>query len=116
MARQMARLSIRIDGRGTRFGPGKAALLAAVRDTGSIAAASRTLGMSYPRALKLATDMNAQFSGALIDKQHGGASRGGAQLTVLGEQVLACYEAICRQAIESNSDALETFAGLMAPQ
>jgi Bacterial regulatory helix-turn-helix protein, lysR family len=35
---------------GARIGPGKAALLESIRDTGSISAAAREMGMSYKRA------------------------------------------------------------------
>ena len=44
-------LSIRIDlPSGNRIGPGKIALLEAIRSTGSISAAARSIGMSYRRA------------------------------------------------------------------
>lgn len=47
----MARLKLSIVlGSGARFGPGKAALLESIRDTGSISAAARGMGMSYKRA------------------------------------------------------------------
>src|SRR5258707_8068709 len=43
-------LSIRIDfPSGDRIGPGKIALLEAIRSTGSISGAARSLGMSYRR-------------------------------------------------------------------
>jgi hypothetical protein len=35
---------------GARIGPGKAKLLESIRDTGSISAAARDMGMSYKRA------------------------------------------------------------------
>ena len=35
---------------GARIGPGKANLLESIRDTGSISAAARDMGMSYKRA------------------------------------------------------------------
>ena len=35
---------------GARIGPGKARLLKSIRDTGSISAAAREMGMSYKRA------------------------------------------------------------------
>src|SRR5262249_39537395 len=43
------------------IGPGKAALLDAISETGSIAAAGRRMGMSYRRAWLLAKTMNACF-------------------------------------------------------
>ena len=40
------RISIVFDS-GARIGPGKAALLQSIRETGSISAAARDMGMSY---------------------------------------------------------------------
>ena len=45
----------------TLLGPGKAALLQAIDETGSIAAAGRRMGMSYKRAWYLIDTMNAYF-------------------------------------------------------
>ena len=53
------RLSIRIDlASGKRIGPGKIALLEAIRSTGSISAGARALGMSYRRAWLLVEEIN----------------------------------------------------------
>ena len=49
------------------IGPGKAALLEAISETGSIAAAGRHMGMSYRRAWLLAKTMNACFREPLIE-------------------------------------------------
>jgi molybdate transport system regulatory protein len=47
----MARLRVSIVFEsGARIGPGKAKLLESIRDTGSISAAAREMGMSYKRA------------------------------------------------------------------
>lgn len=91
-----ARLSLRIDlPNGTRFGPGKAALLKALQETGSIRAAASQLEMSYPRALKLIEQMNASFAQPLVETQHGGAEGGGTRVTDLGERVIRLYGEIC---------------------
>jgi molybdate transport system regulatory protein len=53
------RLSIRLDlASGARIGPGKIALLEAIRSTGSISAAARSIGMSYRRAWLLVEEIN----------------------------------------------------------
>lgn len=94
-----ASLSVRIDlPAGGRLGPGKAALLAAIRAEGSIAAAARAMEMSYPRALRLVDDMNTQFKAPVIEKYHGGKSRGGATLTETGMAVLDAYHALAKKA------------------
>ena len=77
--------------RGVAFGPGKADLLEGIRETGSIAAAGRSLGMSYTRAWHLVEAMNREFRVALVARRKGGAARGGAALTPLGAEVLARY-------------------------
>ena len=108
-------LSLRIDfPNGLRFGPGKAALLEQLVETGSISAAAKALNMSYPRALKLIEQMNVTFSAPVIETKTGGAMGGGAQMTELGHQVLHLYRALCRKAIETNQGALAEFEQFLA--
>ena len=78
-------------GRDIAIGPGKADLLELIRETGSIAAAGRRLGMSYKRAWLLVDTMNGCFSKPLVEAIKGGKTGGGARLTPLGEDVLARY-------------------------
>jgi len=95
MTKKPTRLSLRIDlPDGSRLGPGKAQLLSEIEVTGSIAGAARSLGMSYPRALRLVKEMNVQFTTELIEKYQGGSSRGGAALTEAGKSVLGIYRNI----------------------
>ena len=106
MTHEAISLSIRLDlPDGGRFGPGKADLLEAIDASGSIAAAAKRLSMSYPRALRLVNDMNAQFSEPLIEKFQGGATRGGAKLSHSGHEVLQLYRQIV-QAAQTSSGAL----------
>ena len=94
---------------GVAFGPGKADLLDGIRDTGSIAAAGRALGMSYTRAWHLVESMNREFRAPLVARSKGGAARGGASLTVLGAEVLTRYrriEAAAQRAIARELAAL----------
>ena len=72
-------------------GPGKADLLEGIRETGSIAAAGRRMGMSYKQAWLLIDTMNRCFTKPLVEAAKGGKSGGGAHLTALGEDVLARY-------------------------
>ena len=76
------------------IGPGKAALLDAIGETGSIAAAGRRMGMSYRRAWVLVKTMNACFREPLVEAAKGGVGGGGARLTETGERVLALYRAM----------------------
>ena len=76
------------------FGPGKADLLQAIQDAGSIAAAGRQLGMSYRRAWLLVDTMNRCFSEPLVASAVGGQGGGGAHLSELGQMVLMHYRAM----------------------
>ncbi|HKS07135.1 MAG TPA: LysR family transcriptional regulator [Gemmatimonadaceae bacterium] len=80
------------------IGPGKADLLDAVAETGSISAAARRLRMSYRRAWLLVDTMNACFARPLVTTEKGGAQGGGATLTRTGRAVLAKYRALSRSA------------------
>lgn len=76
------------------LGPGKADLLKAIREHGSISAAARRMGMSYRRAWLLVDTMNRCFREPLVLSAAGGSQGGGASLTPHGEAVLACYDAL----------------------
>ena len=105
--REAASLSLRINlANGGRFGPGKAALLRAIAEAGSIRAGAGKLGMSYPRALKLIDEMNADFREPLVTSSVGGSDRGGSALSETGKAVLAAYDEACRQAEAGAASAL----------
>lgn len=76
---------------GDWMGPGKADLLQGIRDSGSISAAGRRMGMSYKRAWGLVEVLNAMFLTPLVQATRGGQTHGGACLTDAGEAVLASY-------------------------
>ncbi|MBC7179301.1 MAG: winged helix-turn-helix domain-containing protein [Roseovarius sp.] len=78
-------------GEDAMLGPGKADLLERIRDTGSIAAAGRSMSMSYKRAWMLVESMNAAFREPLVESNRGGAKGGGASLTDTGAEVLVNY-------------------------
>jgi molybdate transport system regulatory protein len=107
----MPEISLRIDlGEERRFGPGKARLLELIRDTGSISAAGRALGMSYRRAWLLTDELNQLFGRAMVEAQHGGAKGGGARVTPHGIAVLAAYrrlEAVTEQALAREAKAFQ---------
>jgi molybdate transport system regulatory protein len=93
------RLSIRIDlVNGDRIGPGKIALLEAIKSAGSISAAARQLGMSYRRAWLLVEEINASLREPAVAAATGGRQGGGAAVTPVGEEVIALYRAIERAA------------------
>lgn len=89
------------------LGPGKADLLEAIRATGSIAAAGRKMNMSYQRAHDLASALNEDFKAPLIEAAAGGMRGGGAQLTPMGESILAAYRAVEAEALAVTATRLE---------
>ena len=96
-------------------GPGKIALLTAVRDTGSISAAARTLGMSYKRAWYLLDTLNKGFHQPVFAASPGGRGGGGAHLTALGDTLIASYTAIaaaCAAAADAQLAALAALTRL----
>jgi molybdate transport system regulatory protein len=79
---------------GARIGPGKAALLESIHDTGSISAAARDMSMSYERAWLLLDSINQAFIEPVVTAAPDGASGGGAILTIFGTEVFARYRSI----------------------
>jgi len=109
------KLSLRIDfPGGQRLGPGKAALLKAIAETGSINAAAALLSMSYPKALKLIEQLNQDFQQPLLQSRHGGRERGGSDLTQLGKEVLELYGRVCDDALKANQGHLAHLAKKLA--
>jgi len=80
------------------IGPGKADLLQAIADTGSISAAARRMGMSYRRAWLLVHTMNTCFAEPLVEAEKGGRAGGGAAITLTGREVLDAYQGLVRLA------------------
>ncbi len=94
----MTTLKLRILFPEAMMGPGKAELLEGIRDTGSIAAAGRRMGMSYKRAWMLVEEMNAAWQPPLVSSARGGPGGGGAQLTEAGAEVLRLYREVMARA------------------
>jgi molybdate transport system regulatory protein len=91
---------------GARIGPGKVKLLESIRDTGSISAAARDMGMSYKRAWMLLDSMNQAFTEPVTTAAPGGAGGGGAVLTPFGVEVLERYRRIDEQSENITADDL----------
>ena len=102
------------DGR-IAIGPGKADLLDAVEQTGSIAAAGRALGISYRRTRDMIDTLNACWGAPVIEAEKGGSRGGGSRLTARGRAVLTAYrdleQALC-SAAEINAPALLDLYGV----
>ena len=74
------------------LGPGKAELLAHIREHGSINKAAKQMSMSYMRAWTLVKQMERCFREPLVHRARGGSHGGGAGLTAMGGRVLKLYE------------------------
>ena len=107
-------LSIRLDLPSGRIGPGKIALMAAVRDEGSIGRAAARLGMSYRRAWALTESLNAAAPFVVIEKRAGGASRGGAALTEKGAALLSACEAVVAAAEAASVEERRALDAMLA--
>lgn len=95
------------------IGPGRADLLEGIAETGSIAAAGKTMGMSYKRAWSLVQALNEGFGAPLVETTRGGSAQGGAGLTLAGREVLARYrhmQGAARGAIAADVEALQELA------
>ena len=112
----MARLKLTlILNSGARIGPGKSELLQSVRETGSIAAAARAMGMDYKRAWLLIDSLNRAFEAPVVERIAGGPRGGGASLTAFGEELLACFHRLQDAAANLAADDLDALERRAAP-
>ena len=110
------RMNLRLHFRqGLTFGRGKADLLQAVDEEGSISAAGRRMKMSYRRAWNLVEEMNAAFDPPLVDSSRGGSGGGGASLTAQGRRILAHYRALEDLLREAGKPHVAAMGEAMAP-
>jgi len=99
-----------------QIGPGKIRLLQGVAGQRSITAAARATGMSYRRAWLLIDQMNKTFRAPVVQTHTGGNTRGGAQLTPLGEEIVARYLELSAQAQAQSEGKLGELAALIRPE
>jgi molybdate transport system regulatory protein len=110
-------LSIRIDlASGARIGPGKIALLEAIRSKGSISAAARSLGMSYRRAWLLVEEINQTLREPAVTAESGGVRGGGAAVTAIGERIVDLYRLIESQARTAAGEEFRAIGKLIRPR
>jgi len=111
------RIRIRFDGDHS-LGPGKAQLLEAVAEHGSISAAARAMGMAYRHAWELIDDLNQCFREPVVTTVAGGRSGGGAALTPFGADLLARFRAMeeaAQRAVARDLAALDRQRAPAAP-
>ncbi|MDR2219411.1 MAG: winged helix-turn-helix domain-containing protein [Methylobacillus sp.] len=101
-------------GEESAMGPGKADLLDAIEQAGSISGAARAMGMSYKRAWDLVDTMNRCFRQPLVETATGGSHGGGAEVTDFGRDILMRYRAIQHTASASVEDEVQALIALLA--
>lgn len=107
----MARLEVSIVFEsGARIGPGKVELLESIRDTGSISASARDMGMSYKRAWLLLDSINQGFTEPAVTAAPAGSRGGAATLTRFAAEVLESYRRLHDRAAAVAADDLVALA------
>lgn len=110
------RVRLRLDfGDNRRIGPGKIDLIEAVGRTGSIAAAGRSMGMSYRRAWLLVSAVNQMFDKPVVASHAGGREGGGAELTEFGRRLVEAYRRIEARTREYAARELEDAITKLVP-
>ena len=100
-------------GEKTLGGAPRIALLAAIRDTGSITGAAKAVGMSYKAAWDAIDAMNNLAGEPLVVRAAGGKGGGGTTLTPRAERLIDTFHAIeheHRRFLERASAAIDGFA------
>ena len=97
------------------IGPGKVALLEAISEAGSIAAAARLIGMSYRRAWLLVDETNRAMKWPVVGTATGGAKGGGTVLTPSGLALVARYRALEAAASRAAEAEIAALQSLLAP-
>lgn len=90
-----------------KLGPGKIALLEAIHEQGSIAAAARHLGLAYRQAWERVESLNRCFRRPVVVKAPGGRAGGGATLTAFGVELIARCERMEKRALAAVRDDLK---------
>ena len=103
-------LFLRVELGSGRLGPGKVALLEHIRDSRSLAAAARAMGMSYKRAWELLAALNAMFDEPVAVTHPGRNVAGAPELTPFGERVVALFRAVEVSAARATAKAVDELA------
>ena len=92
------------------IGPGKVRLLELIDEHGSISAAGRAMKMSYKRAWDLVAELNRIFGEPVAKGQTGGKTGGGAELTLLGRELIARFRALEKDSAKAGKLHIDALA------
>ena len=95
------------------IGPGKIELLEAINETKSIAAAAKSLGMSYRRVWLLVDGINHSLNAPTVITSTGGSHGGGTALTDTGHLVVGLYRRIEQEALKACQSDLDKLVALV---
>ncbi|MEO8311404.1 MAG: ModE family transcriptional regulator [Caldimonas sp.] len=113
--RPVARFRLRVTAGDAIFvGPGKVSLLEAIRETRSITAAAKSMGMSYRRAWILVDELNRSLASAAVASAIGGERGGGSTLTELGQELVDTYRRIEATATRAAARDIDRLLALVA--
>ncbi len=107
-----ASLTLRIELERGWLGHGKVELLEHIARTGSLAAAARSMEMSYKRAWELLAITNDMFVEPVSVSLPGRNVEGSTQLTPFGERVVELYRAIEKRAAQATRAAVQEFSSV----
>lgn len=102
-----AHLTLRVELERGWLGHGKIELLEHIARTGSLAAAARSMQMSYKRAWELLAATNEMFAEPVTVSLPGRNVEGSTQLTPFGERIIALYRAIEKRATSATRAAIQ---------
>lgn len=102
-----AHLTLRIELERGWLGHGKVELLEHIARTGSLAAAARSMQMSYKRAWELLAATNELFTEPVSMSLPGRNVGGSTQLTPFGQRVIALYRAVEKRATQATRVAIQ---------
>ncbi len=94
-------------------GPGKIELLEAIRESRSITAAAKSIGMSYRRAWILIDELNGSLKKPAVLSLTGGEHGGGSELTAVGEALVDLYRRIDERATKATADDIKALLKLL---
>jgi molybdate transport system regulatory protein len=92
------------------IGPGKIALLEAIKERGSLSDAARACGLSYRRGWLLLDSLNKSFDTPATISAVGGKGGGGAQVTAFGLLLIERYRALESRISDISNESLSEIA------
>ncbi len=107
-----AYLTLRVELERGWLGHGKIELLEHIARTGSLAAAARSMQMSYKRAWELLAATNEMFTEPVSVSLPGRNVGGGTQLTPFGKRIVALYREIEKRSARATTVAIQELSSV----